>query len=218
MLICPLCGANDIKEQPEPSLHAFTTIFECGTKIDQAFNASDWTYAQKCNEPIIKYHLDLLSKPDTLIPIYANQRIPTHAPKSILLIGPTYYPNRNIDSWRTTFLNYLKNKDFKGYVFIPEIENSYETDLTYNNHLEWEEYALKKAGIIIFWLPNELENLDIEYLKLGYLLAKVPEKLILVNMDNSRDNHYLKYYCDNLNISQCLSLEETLNMVMEKLK
>jgi uncharacterized protein YlaN (UPF0358 family) len=53
---------------------------------------------------------------------------------------------------------------------------------------------------------------------LGYLLAKTPEKLILVNMDNSRDNHYLKYYCDNLNIPQCLSLEETLNMVMEKLK
>ena len=86
MLMCPLCGANDIKEQPEPSLHAFTTIFECGTKIDQAFNDSDWTYAQKCNEPIINYHLDLLSKPDTLIPIYANQKIPTYVPKSIFLI------------------------------------------------------------------------------------------------------------------------------------
>ena len=218
MLICPLCGANDIKEQPQPSLHVFTTIFECGTKIDQVFNASDWTYAQKCNEPIRKNPLDLLLNPDTLIPIYANQRIPVSASKSIFLVGSTYYPNRNIDSWRTTALNYLKNKDFKGYVFIPEIENSYETDLTYNNHLEWEEHALKKADIIIFWLPNKLENLDIEYLKLGYLLAKFPEKLILVNMDNSRDNHYLKYYCDNLNIPQCSSLEETLNLVMEKLK
>ena len=59
MLKCPLCGATAIKEQPEPSLHAFTTIFECGTKIDQAFNASDWTYAQKCNEPIIKYHINV---------------------------------------------------------------------------------------------------------------------------------------------------------------
>ena len=122
MLICPLCGANAIKEQPEPSLHAFTTIFECGTKIDQAFNASDWTYAQKCNEPIRKNPLDLLLNPDTLIPIYANQKIPTYVTKSIFLIGSPYYPNRNIDSWRTKALNYLKNKDFKGYVFIPEIE------------------------------------------------------------------------------------------------
>lgn len=49
---CPICNASEIAEQPQPSLHAFTTIFECGCRIDQAFGSDEWVYDQRCDEPM----------------------------------------------------------------------------------------------------------------------------------------------------------------------
>ncbi len=52
-MLCPICNAEEIEDQPQPSLHAYTLIFKCGTEITAAFSSkeSDFIYDQKCNEP-----------------------------------------------------------------------------------------------------------------------------------------------------------------------
>jgi transcription initiation factor TFIIIB Brf1 subunit/transcription initiation factor TFIIB len=48
---CPICGADEIPEQPYPGLHAATTIYECGCEIVQAIGSDEIYYDQRCDEP-----------------------------------------------------------------------------------------------------------------------------------------------------------------------
>ena len=51
---CPICNKPPLpdEEQPQSGTHGYTTVYDCGTKIDRAFDAEedDWDYSQKCNE------------------------------------------------------------------------------------------------------------------------------------------------------------------------
>lgn len=47
---CPICNAP-LKETPQPSLHVFTEIFECGTQISAAFSApEEFIFDKRCDE------------------------------------------------------------------------------------------------------------------------------------------------------------------------
>ena len=38
---CPICSAPASIEQPQESLHAYTTVYDCGTEITKAFGTDD---------------------------------------------------------------------------------------------------------------------------------------------------------------------------------
>lgn len=48
---CPICGSLSLNEQPQASLHAYTTVYECGTEITKAFNSDDeGIFDKKCKK------------------------------------------------------------------------------------------------------------------------------------------------------------------------
>lgn len=47
---CPICYEHASDEQPEPSLHAYTTVYNCGTEITKAFGSDDeGIYDKRCD-------------------------------------------------------------------------------------------------------------------------------------------------------------------------
>jgi len=50
---CPICKAPSLppEKQPQPSLHVFSTLFECGCRVDQAFSSDEWLFGQRCDKP-----------------------------------------------------------------------------------------------------------------------------------------------------------------------
>lgn len=63
---CPICNSNEIAsdKQPQPSMHAFTIIFECGTEIVQAFYSeiNDYVFEVKCDGTLKRFDMDELTE------------------------------------------------------------------------------------------------------------------------------------------------------------
>ena len=46
---CPICDADQKIKQPEPSLHAFTLIYECGTEVDYPLGQVGASFGVSCD-------------------------------------------------------------------------------------------------------------------------------------------------------------------------
>jgi len=58
---CPICGAKQNDEQPYPSLHLASTVYECGCEIIQAIGYDDFVFDKRCDGKPTDAHL--LTKP-----------------------------------------------------------------------------------------------------------------------------------------------------------
>ena len=221
MTNCPICEAKVLpqEQQPQPSLHAFSTKFECGTQVVQAFSSYEYDYEKRCDNLSNKTPMEKLMFPDELKVMYSDNSRPVISPMSIFLAGPTPR-DPNVESWRPQSIEYLKSIDFRGYVYVPERSDGWSGDYEYDEQIEWEENALIKSKVIVFWIPRDLETMpaytsNIEW---GYWTARKPEKLVLGAPENAPKMAYLRYYANKLNIPSFTTLEETLDKAVEKIE
>jgi len=92
--------------------------------------------------------------------IYAQEELPKKVTKTVFLAGPTLRSGHPEDmhSWRNDAVEYFKELEFDGHLFIPEAKDGNYGD-NYIDQVEWEEEALNMADLIIFWVPRDLEHL-----------------------------------------------------------
>lgn len=83
---------------------------------------------------------------------------------SIFLAGPTYRTSQYKDgiaphSWRKDAIELFRHSGlFKLTLLVPEYRNDVRpNDWTYNKQVEWETKMLKRANIILFWIPRSTE-------------------------------------------------------------
>lgn len=222
MTECPICGVKALPEdkQPQAGLHGFSTKFECGTQIAQAFSSYEYDYEKRCDNLSNKTAFEKLMYPDELIVVYSDSDMkPVPSPMTVFLAGPTP-SDPNTPSWRPQAIEYLRSINFKGYVFVPERENGWSDNFEYDEQIEWEESALATSRCILFWIPRELEKMpafttNIEW---GYWTAKKPSKLVLGAPKDAPKMDYLRYYAEKLNIPNKTTLNEALDSVVEKLE
>lgn len=217
---CPICDTPAVADelQPKPSLHAYSTKFECGTQIVSAFGSAEYDFEKRCDNLSNKSSMERLVYPDELIPLYSDSR-PLTSPMSLFLAGPTPR-DPDTPSWRPQALEYLKKINFKGYVYIPERSDGWSADFEYSEQIEWEETALIKAGVILFWIPRDLDTMpgfttNIEW---GHWTSRKPEKLILGAPENTPEMDYLRYYANKLDIPNTYTLEEAIDKAVEKIE
>ena len=115
--------------------------------------------------------------------VYACQELPARGddnvtPNSIFLAGPTPRSN-DVPSWRPEALNFLKDRGFDGYIFVPEGEDGGWGDYAAQVHWEWK--ALGRAACVLFWVPRDLETMpgfttNVEY---GFMVGLHPERVVL---------------------------------------
>lgn len=218
MIQCPICNSPQNDKQPESGLHCFTTIFNCGCKITNNFKSQDFIYEQRCDEPIKINSIDTIFNPTTLKLVYAQETLNALIPKSIFLAGPSPRDKETV-SWRNEAIDIFMDIDFKGTILIPELRDTFSNTFEYDKQINWEEMALKKASIILFWIPRELEKLpgfttNIEW---GYWVAKAPDKLVLGAPDNAPKMDYINYYANKLSVPKHNNLKDTIIAALDKL-
>ena len=90
--------------------------------------------------------------------IYAREPFPTSCTRSLFLAGPT--PRRaDVASWRPEALRLLEALGYDGTVFVPEdrgITGCAVDPESYQDQVTWEDQALARADVILFWVPRDL--------------------------------------------------------------
>jgi len=78
---------------------------------------------------------------------------------SIFLAGPSPR-GRGEHDWRKVACAWLRETGFSGTVYIPlPRDGVYRPDYDHAAQIDWELEHLETAGVIVFWIPRDLENL-----------------------------------------------------------
>lgn len=127
---------------------------------------------------------------------YSDQNIIRNE-KSIFLAGPLPR-KKDIKNWKDDALEYLRELNYDGVVYIPEKTNNkiIEGDLDQTN---WEIEAMKSAKVILFWIPREFPDMlglttNVEFglwLSSGKVLYGRPDNAYMIEY---LDLMYEKYY------------------------
>lgn len=149
--------------------------------------------------------------------IYAQTRLNLNANESIFLAGPTPR-DKDTKSWRPEAIECLLKFGYEGNVYIPEMEYGWDNNFEYTAQIEWEDKALNKATVIVFWIPRELNSMpafttNIEW---GRWTERDPNKLVLGYPVDAVKMNYLEYYAKKLNIPVRYSLPQTIRAALEK--
>jgi len=79
---------------------------------------------------------------------------------SIFLAGPTPRKNETqIKSWRPAMIKCFGRipENFISEIYVPEMRDGiWKTE--YLDQVEWEEEAIDKADILLFWIPRDIKN------------------------------------------------------------
>jgi len=94
----------------------------------------------------------------TMQVVYARESFPDRWTKSVFLAGPT--PRKGgPPSWRPEALRILEAQGYDGVVFVPEDRGINGCGIVPENYapqIEWEDEALRRADVIIFWVARDL--------------------------------------------------------------
>lgn len=95
--------------------------------------------------------------------VYARQPFPTEVSATIFLAGPTPRDREKVKSWRPEALRLLEDAGFSGHVFVPEDPDGsfcdWEKGFPYDEQVAWEEGALHRADVILFWIPRTKDTM-----------------------------------------------------------
>lgn len=128
--------------------------------------------------------------------IYAQEKINIEG-KSVFLAGPTPR-DKNIKSWRKDVLAYFEHRGFDGTVLVPEFENEVAGRFAYERQIDWEEAALEKADLIIFYIPRDVKTLPgfTTNIELGMWFEREPGKIRLAIPPEAQKCDYIRYVAD----------------------
>lgn len=149
--------------------------------------------------------------------VYAREALPDRWTKSLFLAGPT--PRKDgPDSWRPEALRLLESLGYDGVVFVPEDRDMNGCGVspeTYEPQIRWEDEAMRRADVIVFWVAREIEKMPAfttniewgEYFDSGKVALGWPEKAPKVG--------YFKTKAEWQQVPVAHALEETLKRALE---
>lgn len=130
---------------------------------------------------------------------------------SVFLAGPTKRDKseEEMTPWRVEALEYLKNAQYEGHVYVPEpyLGTNYD-------QIEWEAYHMNKAKCIMFWVPREMKsypglttNIEFgQWMNSGKVVLGVPPEAVEVE--------YMIYKAKQFGAPVLASLSQTLDAAM----
>jgi hypothetical protein len=146
--------------------------------------------------------------------IYSRESVEVNGKPSIFLAGPS---PRNVAvlSWRPMAIKMLSELKFDGFVVVPEYRDQSET-FGYISQVEWENEALEKSTLIMFWVPRDLDSMpafttNVEF---GRYVGRKP--VVYGRPDASPKNAYLDWYYEKSTGNEPLkSLQETVEAAVK---
>ena len=151
--------------------------------------------------------------------IYAQEDLSSIVDKkSVFLAGPTPRSSE-VEGWRQSAINLFSLSNFDGVLLIPEEENSSSFDFEFDTQIEWENEALEKADVILFWIDRNLSTMpgfttNIEF---GYWLGKDSSKLIIGSPAEAPKMKYILYQASENGIPHYQKLDELVFNTIKKI-
>jgi hypothetical protein len=135
---------------------------------------------------------------------------------SIFLAGPTPR-SEAVPSWRPEALQILKKMGFRGQVIVPEPSDGKWVD-DYSKQAEWEWGGLRRAGVIVFWIPRDMDTLPGMTTNIEWGLWGQHGKCVLGAPPDAPHMKYMDWMAKKTNTPRTTTLEETLQTAVTMLR
>lgn len=145
--------------------------------------------------------------------IYAREPMPLVVPRSIFLMGPTPR-SEEVPSWRPTALRLFRMLSFDGTIFIPEDRpdpdgvSRYRG--SYDDQIEWEREALKRASVKLVWLPRDLATMPAFTTNIEWGMLWDSGQIVFGAPDDAPKTAYLRWYAALGAVPECATLPDTI--------
>lgn len=152
--------------------------------------------------------------------VYALQGFPSKVRKTLFLAGCT--PRKDATSWRKEALQILQDLGFEGHVYVPEPPEAQWAE-DYTEQVEWEEEGLRRADVIVFWVPRDTQGKRSGEPMLGLTtndewgVWKASGKVVWGSPEGADHTRYQKYYSSKLGVPTSTTLRGTLQAALAKL-
>jgi len=137
-----------------------------------------------------------------------------------MLCGPTPRDDQT-PSWRPEALAILRELGFEGLVYVPESSDGKwdGDDLDkWRDQVEWEEEALNRADVIVFWIPREFPKMLGLTTNDEWGFWKHSGKVVLGTSPGAMAVRYQRYYANKYRASTNTDLRETLKHAIERIQ
>ncbi|MCA9696400.1 MAG: hypothetical protein KC431_02660 [Myxococcales bacterium] len=91
--------------------------------------------------------------------VHAPAPLPEAVTATIFLAGPSPRGEGGGLHWRGEALELLAQAGFTGHVFVPLPAPGQSWPADYIDQAGWEQTALERADVVLFWIPRELERM-----------------------------------------------------------
>lgn len=140
--------------------------------------------------------------------------------KSIFLAGPTPRDER-VDSWRPAALGHLIAQGYNGTVIVPELEGGAldwaKLEASRRSEvIEWETDALLRAGVIMFWVPRNMQTLPGLTTNIEFGEHMASGRIVLGYPPEAEHMGAMAYHANRLNIPTFSTLRETVKCAIER--
>lgn len=146
--------------------------------------------------------------------IYATESLESLNSKSIFLAGPTPR-SKEVETWRNDAIEILTSLGFDGDVLIPEPRNGQFTH-SYDSQIDWELEGLTKSGVIVFWIPRELNLMPALTTNVEFGAWYKSGKIVLGSPLTAVKMNYLIYVAELEDIKHHDTLKSTLEEALSK--
>jgi calcineurin-like phosphoesterase family protein/nucleoside 2-deoxyribosyltransferase len=147
-----------------------------------------------------------------ILEVYAEEQT-NSADFKIFLAGPTPR-DKHTRSWRPLMLNSLRTAGFKGTVYIPEKRKKSDS-YNYIEQVEWEEWALDNADLIVFWVPRDLEKMPGFTTNVEFGEWMHSGKVVLGYPEDAANMKYLRYKAEKNNIPTFNNIDSLAQYIKE---
>lgn len=152
----------------------------------------------------------------TVTVLYAGEDFPETLDASLYLCGPT--PALRADDWRLKALDVVNDLWWRQagrgelVVLYPEPRTG---ELSFEEHVTWEEQALSMADIVAFYIPRSMPEMPalITNVKFGRLVDS--GRIVLGYPAHAERNEYLRYLADASSVPVRNTLLDTLTAALD---
>jgi len=134
----------------------------------------------------------------------------------IFLAGPTPR-SQSIASWRPNALKIFETLDYEGTILVPE-DRSGLFKCSYDAQIEWEDFGLRNADCIMFWVPRSLPDMPAFTTNDEWGTWKRSGKCVWGNPPTAEKVSYQRFYAQKLNVPMSDTLEQTCVNAIETAK
>ena len=147
--------------------------------------------------------------------IYAGEKFPEIICKSIYLAGPSPR-SKDALNWRNEALSILNSLKYDGIVFIPLPRNN-EIPKDYDAQAKWEQEAMDRSDVILFWIPRDLQQLPGFSTNVEFGQKLKNKNIVLGYPQEAPKMRFLDYLAKENFVTIKNSLSETISYLISKI-